>query len=194
MKNRNRPVCKIQKKTDLCAVKSQLIKKNNIKFMRMKKFSVLLVIALLSGSYARAQKYEIVMKLDGVEKLRFLPDSVERMRLETPYYGEKKVGVTMKGKPEAVYGFSTACVFTRVVKSPDGIPPVAEPAWTVRGEKGSLEISFPGGVIGRYGIYDLSGRLVREGSEAGDRATVDLGAGGIYIVRIGDGARRVLVK
>jgi hypothetical protein len=161
--------------------------------MRMKKFLVLLVIALLAGSMARAQKYEIVMKLDGVEKLRFLPDSVERMRLETPYYGEKKVGVTMKGKPEVVYDFTTACVFTRVAGRPGGIAPVAEPAWTVRGEKGNLVISFPGGVIGRYGIYDLSGRLVSGGSEAGDQATVGMGAG-IYIVRIGDGVRRVLVK
>jgi hypothetical protein len=160
----------------------------------MKHILFLCVIALLAGSLARAQGYEIVMKLDNVETLRFRPDSVERMRLETPYYGEKKVGMTMKGKPEVVYNFTTACVFTRVAGRPGGIAPVAEPAWTAWGEEANLVISCPGGVIGRYGVYDLSGRLVSGGSEAGDRATVDLAAGGIYIVRIGDGVRRVLVK
>jgi hypothetical protein len=170
----------------------QLYKPSN--FKRMKNILLLCVTALLAGSMARAQKYEIVMKLDNVETLRFRPDSVERMRLETPYYGEKKVGVTMKGKPEVVYNFATACVFTRVAGRPGGIAPVAEPAWTAWGEEAKLVISCPGGVVGRYGIYDFAGRLLKEGNEAGDRATVGMDAGGMYIVRIGGEARRVLIK
>ncbi|MDR1202855.1 MAG: hypothetical protein LBL58_14675 [Tannerellaceae bacterium] len=46
----------------------------------MKKILFVCVAVLLAGSIARAQKYEIVMKLDNVETLRFRPDSVERHR------------------------------------------------------------------------------------------------------------------
>jgi hypothetical protein len=159
----------------------------------MKRILFLFVFVLLAGRYAGAQKYEIVMKLDNVETLRFRPDSVERMRLETPYYGEKTVGITMKGKPEVVYRFAASCIFTKVAGSSNGIFPVEEPARTVWGEKGCLTISSPGSVIGRYQIYDPAGRLVKEGNETGDRATVSL-PGGIYIVRIGGEASRILVK
>jgi hypothetical protein len=57
----------------------------------------------------------------------------------------------------------------------------------------SLVIENPGGSVGRYAIYDISGKLLKTGSESGPKVSIPVPSG-ICIVKAGMGVKKAIKK
>lgn len=161
----------------------------------MKTKKILLIGMLIMGIGASGAAQEkasyIVVKTASGEVASFYPAAVKQQTIENNnWVFELKTGAKYSYPLAEVQPFT---VEPRILGSGTGIEPVAASDWRVYDDGSNLVIENPGGVVGRYAVYDMSGRLVKTGYEPGSKASFPAPAG-VCIVKAGLGVKKALKK
>jgi hypothetical protein len=149
----------------------------------------------VSGATATAQtqktSYIIVKTADG-EVASFYPAAVNRQFIEDSnwVFELKETGAKYS------YPLTEVQPFTVEQRSPGsgtGIQPVSASTWNIYDDGSALVIENPGGSVGRYAVYGISGQLIKTGYESGAKVSVPVPPG-ICIVKAGMGAKKAIKK
>jgi hypothetical protein len=163
--------------------------------MRNLLFLSLMVIftIMAGGATAQVQTNYIIVKTGNGEVASFNPAAVSSQYIENGNWV-----FALKDAQVFTYPLADVQPFTTEVRNSNSgtrTEPVAPDAtWNVYDDGNGLIIVNPGGEVGRYEVYHLSGTLVKSGYEAGSRAAVSVPSGGVYIVKAGLGAKKAVKK
>lgn len=163
--------------------------------MKKSVFCFFVVTFLLIGSIDSVRAQEkvnciIVQTNDGAEHAIRL-STVSRQYIEANNWVFE-----LKGSEQKLsYPLEKLLPFKIELRSLTGIRSVeAEKGWTVYDEGSNLAISVSDGIVGDYSIYDIYGRLLQKGYESGDKATASVPSGGMYIVKVNRGVKKIVKK
>jgi hypothetical protein len=148
-------------------------------------------IIAVSVTAAQEKTHYIIVKTAKGEVASFNPAAVNQQIIEgTNWVFELKTGARYS------YPLAEVLLFTVQLRNPNtgtGVQPVETGEWRVYDDGTVLVIENPCGTVGRYAVYDISGRLLKSGYEAGPKVSVPAPAG-VCIVKAGLAAKKVVKK
>jgi hypothetical protein len=160
----------------------------------MKTRNVLLILAMfiiaVSANAQDKTNYIIVKTING-EVASFYPAAVERQFIENNnWVFELKTGTKYS------YPLADVQPFTIELRAPNsgtGVQPVIAGDWRVYDDGSNLVIENPGGSVGSYAVYNISGRLIKTGYESGSKVSIQAPPG-VCIVKAGTDVQKAVKK
>jgi hypothetical protein len=154
--------------------------------------SLMFLTAIAVHATAQDRISYIIVKTAGGEVASFNPRAVNQQFIEnSQWIFELKSGARYS------YPLTDVAPFTVEKRTPGSgtaVQPVAASAWRVYDDGSALVIENPEGSVGRYAVYDLSGKLIKTGYASGPKISIPVPAG-VCIVRAGlDGNARKMLK
>jgi hypothetical protein len=140
---------------------------------------------------AQEQINYIIVKTSEGEIASFNPAAVNRQYIES----EKWIFELKENNQQYSYPLEDVLPFTTEMRNQTNIDahPSVQSNWSVYDDGNNLVIINSNGKVGYYTVHDISGKLVRTGYEDGNKATIHLPSGRLYIVKA-DGKAEKVVK